>query len=253
MSPDLPTAWRALAFDEIDSTNAEAMRRAAVGERGPAWITARFQSKGRGRSGRTWASADASLAATLLIAPTCPPASLPQLSLVAGIAAHDAIVGMLPVAARRDVRIKWPNDILIRGDKVAGILVESTIIGRTPVAAIGTGINVAAAPDLAQRQAASVAMHGGPADVSLMSSRLAASLELWIGTWAAGAAFATIRAAWLDRAGPLGEPMTVNAAGVLVAGRFAGLDLDGALLLDTGGTEPCHFTFGDVALAPPRV
>src|SRR5690554_3771667 len=87
----LPPGYRLLAFDEIDSTNAEGMRLAGTGETGPVWIWARTQTLGRGRSGRTWTSVPGNLYASLLIQLDCPSDAVHQLSLVAGVAAFDAL------------------------------------------------------------------------------------------------------------------------------------------------------------------
>jgi len=249
-----PPSWRRLSFDDIDSTNAEAMRRAVSGERGPLWITARHQTKGRGRSGRAWTSAEGSLAATLLFRPDCTLAELPQISLVAGVAAQDAIAAALPIDVRRQTRLKWPNDVLIDGAKVCGILVESTIFGSDPVAVVGIGINTAAAPKLVDRLSTGLAQHGAATASERMSTLLAAALARWLETWRAPASgFAAVRAAWLERGSRIGEAMSVHAGGAQVAGRFAGLDGDGSLLLtDEAGTLR-KFTFGDVALGAPKV
>ncbi len=224
------------------------MRRAASGACGPLWITARLQTHGRGRSGRAWASAGQSLAATLMFAPGCPVTALAELSLVAGVAAHDAIAAALPGSARAQVRLKWPNDVLIGRAKVSGILVESSIVGGAAIAVIGTGINIGAVPSVEGRETSALAAHGSTADFAEMSARLANALSVWIGTWDAGRGFPAVRDAWFARAGALGEPMSVNAGGELVAGRFAGIDDGGALLLDVGSGQPRKFTFGDVAL-----
>lgn len=249
----LPPEWIELAVDEIDSTNSEALRRAAAGERGPLWITARQQTRGRGRSGRTWASIGESLAATLLFAPAAPVPALAGLSLVAGIASHDAVAAALPGAARAEVRLKWPNDVLIGRAKVSGILVETSLFGTEAVAAIGIGINVGAVPEVGGRETTALAAHGATADFREMSAALASALSRWLGIWSGGPGFAAIREAWLLRGGALGEPITVNAGGDLVAGRYAGLDADGGLLLDVGLGQPRKFSFGDVALASPTV
>jgi BirA family biotin operon repressor/biotin-[acetyl-CoA-carboxylase] ligase len=249
-----PSTWRRASFGEIDSTNAEAMRRAVSGERGPLWITAHRQTKGRGRSGRAWASAEGSVAATLLFRPDCALSELPQISLVAGVAAHDTIAAALPIDARFLARLKWPNDVLIGGAKACGILVESTIFGGEPVVVIGIGINTDAAPKLAGRLSTGLAQHGAATASERMSTLLAATLARWLETWRAPASgFAAIRAAWLDRGSPIGEAMSVHAGGERVSGRFAGLDGDGSLLLtDEAGTLR-KFTFGDVALGAPKV
>lgn len=243
--------WRRIALDEIDSTNTEALRRAAAGEHGPMWITAGLQTRGRGRSGRVWSSADGSVAATLLLSPDCPLGRLPELALVAGVAAHDAIAARLPVPARERLRLKWPNDVLLGGRKVCGVLVESTSTGARCVAAIGIGINVLAVPHLDGRQAAALSEQGARMTVEDMEVTLAHRLAHWLGVWNAGHNFESVRQSWLERAGALGEVMTVNAGDGPVSGAFAGLDSDGALLLDEDRKGIRRFSFGDVTLAQP--
>ena len=217
------------------------------------WLTAGVQTQGRGRSGRSWASAGECLAATLLLTPRCALTDLPHLSLVAGVATHDAIAGALPCEKRVQCRLKWPNDVLIEGAKAAGILVESTIFGLDPVVVIGTGINVGRAPAIGDRAVTSLRNHGSEADVATVEKALAAALAHWIRVWADGTGFAAVRTAWLSRSLPLGEPLTVNSGGQRISGRFAGLDQDGGLLLRDETRATRKFSFGDVALGAPRV
>ncbi len=246
------TRWRLVAYAEIDSTNTEALRRAALGERGPLWITAASQTRGRGRSGRSWTSAPGSLAASLLFTPGCPLSRLPELALVAGVAAHDAIGRALPPERQAGLRLKWPNDVLIDGAKVSGILVESISCGADAITAIGIGVNVLGLPPLDDRAVATVACTGSAITVETVTAQLSASLASWIATWDRGQNFGEVRVAWLARAGRPGEPMSVNAGDGPVAGAFAGLDSDGALLLDVDGAARRRFTFGDVALGVPQ-
>jgi BirA family transcriptional regulator, biotin operon repressor / biotin---[acetyl-CoA-carboxylase] ligase len=128
-----------IRLDTIDSTNAEALRRAWAGERGPLWIVAERQSAGRGRRGRSWVSPPGNLHATLLVSDPAPAALVPQLGFVAGLALHDAAAAAAPPLAPR-LALKWPNDLLCGGRKIAGILVEGE---GDPVAAaaIGFGVN----------------------------------------------------------------------------------------------------------------
>lgn len=237
-------------LDEIDSTNAEALRRVAAGARGPMWICARRQTQGRGRSGRSWASPPGTLSATLMLTPDCPPSALPQLGLVAGVGVVDAIRATAGEATSQDaaVRLKWPNDVLLDGAKVAGILVESGNWGSDLVAMIGIGINVETAPQVAGRQVASLAGHGIATTPEKMAEALRAALAHWLALWQRGQAFAGVRAAWIERAGPTGETITVNTGAGPVSGRYAGIDNDGALLVDDGAGGRQRYTFGDVTL-----
>lgn len=242
-------------FDTLDSTMAEASRRVAEGERGPVWIAARRQTAGRGRAGRAWQSDPGNLAATLILSPACAAADLPQLGLVAGLAVGDAVNTVMSMPARErsarqlDVRLKWPNDVLIDGRKVCGILVESTSMGAVTVAAVGIGVNIAHAPALEDGRSA-IALFDCGVDI-----QPAAFLEILdravlsaLSAWDDGAGFAGIRQRWLDASLPIGTAMSVNAGNGPIQGRFAGLDGDGALLLRDAADSVARFTFGDVLL-----
>lgn len=249
----LPAGWPAgvglCERDEVETTQAEALRLAAAGERGPVWISARRQTRGRGRSGRSWEMPAGNLAATLLLTPCAEPRMLPGLAIVAGVAVHDAIVRILPKGA--PARLKWPNDVLIGRAKVCGILIETSSFACDLVAAVGIGINVAAAPAIAGREATCLNAHGAsglaPTDVLVA---LAGRMAYWLALWNRGSGFGTVRDAWLERAGALGEPIRVNGAGAFVEGTFSGLDADGALLVGGAGGDVRRVTFGDVALGP---
>lgn len=241
-------AFRLIELDEVDSTNAEALRRAADGERGPLWIMARRQTRGRGRSGRVWQDGAGNLMATLLLEPRCPPAALHQLSLLTGVAAHDAIAAFV-LPQRPGLRLKWPNDILLDRAKLGGILVESSIFAGIPLAAIGIGVNIAHAPDVPGRHTATLAsVSEAPPLPGAFLSALDARLSYWLGIWAAGAHFDDIRSAWLERAGPIGEPLTIQHGGEISAGSFAGLAVDGALLVQDRDGTVTRMTAGDVSL-----
>ena len=200
---------------------------------------------GRGRSGRTWTSQSGNLFASFVTTLDCPAAKAGQLSLVAGVAVVDAIrrAGSVP-----GLRLKWPNDILIGTAKTGGILVEST--SRPPhagtIAVIGVGLNLVSAPDDLGRAATFLAQHGLALSPREALCFLAQTMSDWIGIWENGEDFARVREAWLDRAGPYGEALTVNAAGGPVTGSFAGLDDTGALLIDDADGRQLSFSFGDV-------
>lgn len=241
----------------VDSTNADAMRRAAAGERGPMWIMAHRQTAGRGRAGRAWVSPDGNLAATLLLAPGCTPAALHQLSLLTGVAAYDALTGLVPAdSTEAALRVKWPNDILAGPAKLGGILIESTISGTTAVAAIGIGINIAASPAIEGRATtclAQLACTPSPTPRALLAA-LDGHLRRWLAAWQHGARFDLVRAAWLERAGPPGEAITIHTGAQTLWGTYAGIDETGALLVASvtpDQKEVRRFTFGDVSLSPP--
>ena len=233
------------ALEEIDSTNAEARRRAEAGATGPLWITAKRQSAGRGRRGRSWESRSGNLFATLLDRTDKPPGEAAQLSFVAALAVADLAAAYVPASL---VSLKWPNDPLIAGRKTSGILVES---GPHPSGglwlAIGIGVNLAWAPDNPERPATAFAEHMRAPPPSPLEALgvLAESFARWRDVWAR-LGFAPIAEAWTARASGLGEACTARLPGETVSGIAEGLDTDGALRLRTASGLVRRITAGDV-------
>jgi BirA family biotin operon repressor/biotin-[acetyl-CoA-carboxylase] ligase len=233
------------AYEELDSTNAEARRRAEAGAGGPVWITAAVQTAGRGRRGRAWSTTKGNLAATLLLTTDLAPADAAQISFVAALAAADLADACLGEGA---ARLKWPNDVLIHGKKAVGILVESgpRADGRLWLA-VGVGVNLAHAPPNVERPATAFAEHmaAPPPQPGAALEVLADRFESWRATWTAQG-FAPIARAWTLRALGLGERCEARLPTRTISGVAEGLDLDGALRLrlDDGGLE--RITAGDV-------
>lgn len=233
------------AYDSLDSTNAEARRRAETGEVGPVWITAALQTAGRGRRGRAWSTQKGNLAATLLTVTDRPAAEAAQLSFVAALAACDLADACLGPGA---ARLKWPNDVLVHGRKAVGILVESgaRTDGRLWLA-VGIGVNLAHAPHDVERPATAFAdyMQGRPPEPLAALEVLATAFERWRGAWATRG-FAAIAEAWTERAIGLGERCEARLPNRTLSGVAEGMDADGALRLrlDDGGLE--RITAGDV-------
>jgi BirA family biotin operon repressor/biotin-[acetyl-CoA-carboxylase] ligase len=236
-----------LCFAEVGSTNSEAMQRGLGGTAAPFWVIAEHQTKGRGRSGRGWSSLPGNLYASLGLRLSCPVATAAELSLVAGVAAIDAIRVLAP-AVSEQVRLKWPNDLLIGGAKVGGILVESSQSKTGLVAVIGFGINLAAAPEVEGRATTCLALHGADVQPAVFLDVLAAHMQERLRLWDEGRGFDRLRADWIKRAGPVGEPLAVHAGRERWSGRFAGLDGDGAMLLALQDGDTMRVTFGDVML-----
>jgi BirA family biotin operon repressor/biotin-[acetyl-CoA-carboxylase] ligase len=233
------------AYDELDSTSAEARRRAEAGEGGPVWITAARQTAGRGRRGRAWSTETGNLAATLLTTTDAPPAEAAQLSFVAALAAADladACIG--PGAAR----LKWPNDVLVFGKKAVGILVES---GARPDGrlwlAVGIGVNLAHAPTAVDRPATAFAEHmaSPPPDPLNALDILATRFEAWRGLWATQG-FPPIAEGWTARAHGLGAACEARLPNRTLSGIAEGLDPDGALRLRLHDGALERITAGDV-------
>ena len=232
------------AYDELDSTNAEARRRAEAGEGGPVWITAARQTAGRGRRGRAWSTNTGNLAATLLLTTSKPAGEAAQLSFVAALAAADLADTCLGPGA---ARLKWPNDVLIHGRKAVGILIESG--GRpdgTLWMAVGIGINLAHAPQDLERPATAFAEHmaAPPSPLDALDV-LASSFERWRGAWEREG-FAPIAAAWTTYAHGLGQPCEARFPNQTHRGVAEGLDSDGALRLRLDDGAVLRITAGDV-------
>jgi BirA family biotin operon repressor/biotin-[acetyl-CoA-carboxylase] ligase len=225
-----PHAWRIERHERLASTNDRAIKAAEAGSAPGLMVVAAEQSAGRGRSGRTWASPRGNLFASALLPPL---AGLRggAASLLAGVAAHEALGALMPAPSR--LRLKWPNDLLAGGAKLGGILTEA---GTSPTGhewiVAGIGLNIAAAPAAEGRAVTSLAALGGTAGVDEVAERLLAALAAEVARFAAQG-MAGLVAAWRERALPEGTVMTVHRGGGLIAGRYAGLDDDGALLLAT--------------------
>ena len=224
-----PPGYALAVYDEIDSTNEEAKRRAEAGERGPLWIVARRQSAGRGRRGRSWTSEPGNLFATLLIAPDRSAADSARLSFAAALSVFDVTEAACPGVS---VALKWPNDVLIGGAKCAGILLESAgeQAGVLPWLAAGIGVNLAHAPENTPYPATSLARHGATLDPDRGAASLMAAWARWYSLWREQG-FGPLRRAWLDRAQGLGEPVTARLADNTLNGLFEGLDAEGRLQL----------------------
>lgn len=229
MTISLPPGYALAAFDEIDSTNEEAKRRAEAGMRGPLWIVAARQSAGRGRRGRSWTSEPGNVFATLLIAPERSAADAARLSFAAALSVYDVAKGACPDA---DVTLKWPNDVLIGAAKCSGILLESggELNGVLPWLAVGIGINLTHAPEGTPYPATAFGRHGATLTAVEAMTHLAAAWAHWFEIWRAQG-FAPLREAWLARAQGLGEPITARLADDSLNGTFEGLDAEGCLQL----------------------
>jgi BirA family biotin operon repressor/biotin-[acetyl-CoA-carboxylase] ligase len=242
-----------VVFDEIDSTNAEARRRAEAGETGPLWFTAGVQTAGRGRRGRVWETVTGNLAATYLFTTRKPPAEAAQVSFVAALAAWDLASSSLPPKGREDysptITLKWPNDLLINARKAGGILVESGQSVAGLWVAVGLGINLTIAPEPAPDAAivpTSFRAEGieppPPLDALAVLDR---AFRSWLDVWSSDG-FPAIAAAWTARAHGLGQACAARLPAETVLGTAEGLDPDGALRLRLANGTIRRITAGDV-------
>lgn len=234
-----------VVFDEIDSTNAEARRRAEAGEAGPVWLVGLRQTSGRGRRGRVWETGEGNLAATLLFSTDKPPAEAAQVSFVAALAVADLLAAYVPASL---VSLKWPNDPLLGGLKVSGILVESgTRAAGGLWVAVGIGVNLARKPIDSDRPATALTTHRAappPSPVEAIEV-LAEAFERWSRVWLS-LGFPAIADAWTARAHGLGEPCVARLGTETVEGIAEGLDGDGALKLRLPDGRLRRITAGDV-------
>jgi BirA family biotin operon repressor/biotin-[acetyl-CoA-carboxylase] ligase len=224
-APVLPDGWTLVALDSVGSTNDEAAHLADAGAPEGTVVWSREQTGGRGRRGRHWASPVGNLYTSTILRPQCTASRATELGFVAALAVADI------VPAGRPQRVKWPNDVLVEGGKVAGILLESAIgqTGQVQHVVAGIGVNVGFAPQLPEMRYPGAAL-GGSVEAAL--EKLAAALAARLAEWR-HEGFETVRAAWLAKAGPIGAEVDVKLGEELVRGRFAGLDREGALLLET--------------------
>ncbi|MBU1212733.1 MAG: biotin--[acetyl-CoA-carboxylase] ligase [Alphaproteobacteria bacterium] len=238
-----------VTLDEIGSTNAEALRLAAHGEAGPLWVNARRQTAGRGRDGRDWTSLPGNLHASLLFTVWCDANQLPRLSLVAGVALAEAVGTLMAADEQRATpRLKWPNDLLFANRKCAGILVETTTRPAGQFACIlGFGANIASAPLIPGRDVTSLSeqhMETTPLD---LIARIDGAMRNAMAALSSPNGFTHIRQRWLANAVPMGTRLTVTTGNGMRNGLFAGLDEDGALLLEDETGSLTRITHGDVS------
>jgi BirA family biotin operon repressor/biotin-[acetyl-CoA-carboxylase] ligase len=237
VGPRLSPFYRLLSFAALDSTNEEARRQAQAGAAEGTLVWARTQSAGRGRRGRHWVSEPGNLYMSVLLRPDRPAAASAQLGFAAALAVGEAALPLLPAGV--DLEYKWPNDVLINGRKTSGILLESQAsgMGRLDWLVVGIGVNLTSSPDNPDYPVTSLAASGAATvTVETMLEAVARRFHFWYERWREDG-FAPLRAAWLARARGMGEPIRVRLAGGESHGRFAGLDEEGALLLDEGTTQ----------------
>ena len=223
----------------VDSTMMEAAR-LAPHLSGPAWILAREQTAARGRRGRAWRSPAGNFSATYVMNPaarglTKGPAEVALYSFIAALALYDALADAVGPAA--SLAIKWPNDVLLNGGKIAGILLESTGEGHL---AVGIGVNLVAAPPASEVEARAVppvSLEGetgiriAPEDFLTLLASAFAHYDAQFRTYG----FAPIRTAWIARAARIGQVITARTGTAETIGTFEGIDESGALILTTSG------------------
>jgi BirA family transcriptional regulator, biotin operon repressor / biotin---[acetyl-CoA-carboxylase] ligase len=237
--------FRVVDHETLASTNAEALSLVRRGECGPLWVTARQQTAGRGRRGAQWVSTIGNLFATLLLRNPASPETAPQLSFVAGLAVRDAIADCSG-ALRGQLTLKWPNDVLYAGAKLAGILIEAETFGPALAVAIGIGVNCMTHPAATAYPATDLAAAGAEVSAGKLFAALSATMTRRLAQWQRGAGFAAIRADWVDRAAGIGGHLRVQLPDGVLQGRGEGLDEGGRLMLRLADGSVRSITAGEV-------
>lgn len=237
--------FRRRHFDTVGSTNADCLEAARHGDAGQLWITGSVQTGGRGRRGRAWVSERGNLYASLLLIDPGPRERLGDLPMVCATALADAVEAA--TGAYGLVKLKWPNDLLVDGAKISGILLESEMLadGRNAVVC-GFGVNCAHHPSLPNYLATDLAELGYRIDPDALFDRLATAMAQRLAIWGRGTGFAPIRMAWLERAAGLGEPIVVRLANNEHEGVFRDIDAEGRLVLERAGEADLIISAGDV-------
>jgi BirA family biotin operon repressor/biotin-[acetyl-CoA-carboxylase] ligase len=245
--------YRLASFDQIGSTNAEAMSRARDGERGPIWFVTSEQTAGRGRRHRPWIAPRGNLASSILEVTEVSPAVAATLGFAAGLALEAALRTISVEAALRSdgsdqlrFGLKWPNDVLAGGQKLAGILLEAEALQNELAVVVGIGTNVVAAPEGTPTPATSLNALG----IQIGAEELFKALsDAWVefrGIWDHGRGFAEIRTQWLQRAAGLGERVAIQTGSATLEGTFDTIDETGCLIVRTGEGKRVSVAAGEV-------
>lgn len=223
----------------IGSTSATLMEDALNGATGPVWLVADEQVDGKGRRGRFWHSPKGNLYASLLLSEPAPGVHVAQLSFVLALALRDAVCQIAETQGVTDLQIevKWPNDLMINGNKCAGLLLEGGMKGQSRFVIVGMGVNLAFHPEKSNHPASNFAeldLNTSPAHFfAFLSDAVARRLS----QWARGSNFAQIRADWLAHAYKMGEVMRINANAESYEARLEGVDPTGGLIVDHMGRQ----------------
>lgn len=228
--PEFASGARIEFFEEVDSTSLQARRFFDDGDRGPVWVMTAKQTAGYGRRGTAWSHDTGNLAATFLFVPQIEQTRMPQLSFVAALALRDAMAGFI---GKGDIALKWPNDVLVDGRKIAGLLLELFGTGSDLAVALGCGVNIASHPDRMDYPSCSLLEFASGsieprAFLKILDSHFARLKELWVTK-----GFEPIRLAWLEHAYNLNKEMTIRLKENETNGVFRDISSSGALILET--------------------
>jgi BirA family biotin operon repressor/biotin-[acetyl-CoA-carboxylase] ligase len=238
--------YRLASFDQIGSTNSEAIARARAGERGPMWFVTSEQTAGRGRRQRPWIAPRGNLACSVLETVDVAPAVAATLGFAAGLALEAALRAVAG-SAGIGFALKWPNDVLAGQAKLTGILLEAEAVASEGLAVVvGMGANVVAAPEGTPTPATSLRALGVETSAEALFTALSDSWAECHGIWDQGRGFGEIRRRWLALAAGLGQPVAVHTGNATVSGIFDTIDHTGCMILRTATGDRIPISAGDV-------
>ena len=230
--------------DETGSTNADLLAQLSAGEalREGDWLVAKRQVSGRGRQGREWFDGSGNFLGSTVVRPTAGDPAAHSLALVTGLAVYEAILPLCPDPTA--LLLKWPNDVLLGGAKLCGILLES----QGDAVVVGIGVNLRAAPDLPDRKTVTLSDLTSPPSLEDFADRLVASFDRELERWRNHGLELLIRR-WLAAAHAMGTKLSIHdPSGEKIHGTFAGLDAHGSLLLLSGDGKTRTIHAGDVVI-----
>lgn len=241
-----PAGWRHIHQGRLDSTNAEALRLAESGTPLPFWLTADIQTAARGRRGRPWGAPEGNFCGSAALWAGEDAAQAALRSFTAALALAEALQDFGVPAG--ELSLKWPNDVLWRGGKLAGILLESSRVQGQMLLVVGIGVNLAAAPPAEMLEPTAHVPAALAPDHAVTPAELAPRLAGHFAGWErvlTGHGFAPVREAWLARAARIGEQVTARLPGSTVSGHMITVDETGAIVLDTA-TGRRHLPAADI-------
>jgi BirA family biotin operon repressor/biotin-[acetyl-CoA-carboxylase] ligase len=239
--------YRLVTHEEIGSTSNEAFAWARLGDPGRLWVVARSQVQGHGRRGRAWQTPVGNLAASLLMLEADLGSVAATLGFAVGLALDSAIRAVPHGEGKPSIKLKWPNDLLWNGAKVAGILLEAVpLVGSPNCVVIGIGVNVREAPKDVPYPATSLAACGINTTAEALFEALAEAWVELVAVWDGGRGFATIRDRWLANAVGIGGPISVKVGEEIVSGTFETIDLEGRLIVRSDDGTSRQISAGDV-------
>jgi BirA family biotin operon repressor/biotin-[acetyl-CoA-carboxylase] ligase len=248
--PNLPEGFDLHIFEQLDSTNEKAKELARDGAPDGTLVWAGEQLAGRGRHGRNWLSPKGNLYCTYILRPDCDYKQAMQMSFVAALAVGETLKAFVPQDCV--IQYKWPNDVLVNGQKISGILIETEHAeqGRPDWLAVGIGINVQSHPDpqkadLLYAPTSITAQRKELIDVAAVLMGLTRKLFAWRQRWVKEG-FAPVREQWLQQGFNLGQPITVKMGLESLTGIFMDIDEHGTLILKLSNGTERRITTGDV-------